>query len=182
MRVRQISPQGREGLLHLPIGWKRLSKDHHGQLDDNDDDHKDDHSVNGNHLFEVSKCVIIVWVKGEKSVFKQSHKISRLGWINMSPVGVYITRKVYKDQGGGQRGWGEPKDLTPRIKQCPNIHAIRDGFKYYICWRNRGVPSPLSKQCLKGSIQKKAFFPLLFKCIKWFKLWRPGDLSKIKNS
>ena len=151
MRVRQISPQGREGLLHLPIGWKRLSQDHHGQLDDNDDGYKDDHSVNGNHLFQVCDHGV---GKGEKIVLKQSHKISRIGLINMSPAWVYNQKGL---QGpGGQRGWGEPKALTPRIKQCPNIPAIRDGFKYYICWRNRGVPSPPQQTVFEGLHSKES--------------------------
>ena len=96
----------------------------------------------------------MVWVKGEKIVLKQSHKISRIGLINMSPAWVYNQKGL---QGpGGQRGWGEPKDLTPRIKQCPNIPAIRDGFKYYICWRNRGVPSPPQQTVFEGLHSKES--------------------------
>ena len=55
-------------------------------------------------MFEVSKCVIMVWVIGDRILFKQSNKISRIGLINMSPVGVYLKRKVYRDQRGGKKG------------------------------------------------------------------------------
>ena len=98
----------------------------------------------------------MVWVIGDRILFKQSNKISRIGLINMSPVGVYLKRKVYRDQRGGKKGKVNQKTSRQELSNVLTFMQLGKGSNTIPVGGIGGVPSPPQQTVFEGLPSKES--------------------------